>query len=683
MYGIKKVSIIVLMAIVISLFTAQTGFSLYMFNRNNNKEIQKSLAHRVEKEALYVFSELIKMEEASISFAEAAATVPQYNEEILFSLLEKYIDKEHLIVGGGFWLEPFEYDKTQKYFGPYMYKEDKDIILTWDYSNEKEDYFQYDWYKSGIETDKRAVWSEPYSDAVSGVAMITSTAPINKNGVSRGVVTIDVGLDQLQQYISDIKVGKEGYAFLVTKEGYYLGHRDEERNLKMKITEDNNTEIAELGKRLVSGDNSFSSAMKFEGEKNFIVSRPVGNSGLSLILIMPTKEAYAATKKLFMIMVIIMVIMLCVFSIVLERLISKHIVQPVNTIKERINQMAKGDFSVEIKTNSSNRVVEFGEIHKSLVNMQQSIKDIIKSIIETSHQVALSSEELTSISKQTVATAHEVGKAVEEISRAADIGAQETQQGAKHTNLLGKLIVKNQESMNNLNHSASEVDILKEEGIEVLNNLIEKTIENARESEEIHNIIIKTNESTEKIKNASQMIKNIARQTNLLALNASIEAARAGEEGRGFAVVAEEIKKLAEQSNDFTDEIEEVINELLDKTKNAVDTIEKATKLTAVQTQSVNSTQAKFEGITRSIDHMKEIIILLNESGSDMERKKIEMIKIIEELAEISQENAASTEEVVASIEEQVASMGEVARASEHLAVLARNMQESISAFKY
>ena len=89
-----------------------------------------------------------------------------------------------------------------------------------------------------------------------------------------------------------------------------------------------------------------------------------------------------------------------------------------------------------------------------------------------------------------------------------------------------------------------------------------------------------TNESAERIAIASE-IENIAGQTNLLALNAAIEAARAGESGRGLAVVAEGIRELAEQSNQFTEEISTIINDITDKTSTAVQVMEEIGKIVA------------------------------------------------------------------------------------------------------
>ncbi len=98
------------------------------------------------------------------------------------------------MVGGGFWFEPFAYQPDLKYYGPYKYKDDKGkVVLTWEYSNEEYNYFKYDWYKKGLTTKEKIIWSEPYEDAVTGVAMITASSPIRKEGKVIGVTTVDVG----------------------------------------------------------------------------------------------------------------------------------------------------------------------------------------------------------------------------------------------------------------------------------------------------------------------------------------------------------------------------------------------------------------------------------------------------------------------------------------------------------
>ena len=683
MNGIKRLSLTILIAIVVTLSVVQTGFSLLMFNRHNTEEVKESLNFKAEKEALYVSSELMKMEEASVNYAAAVASVPNYNQGLLLNILEKYIMNEKLIVGGGFWLEPFEYDKSQKYFGPYMYREGQKVVLTWDYSNEKEDYFKYDWYKDGMKTNKRAVWSEPYADAVTGITMITTTAPINKGSGKKGVVTLDVGLDELQEYISQITIGKEGYAFLVTKKGCYLGHKNQDKNLKTTITEDTNRQMAALGKRLIDGENNLSEIIAIDGKKHFVVTKAVGDSGLSLIVMMPVDEAYASSKQVILFMIIILLVSLILFSVILERMITKRIVKPISSIKSSISQMARGDFSGEIQNHKLSKIQEFKDIEESTLYMRQSVQEMIKSITNASLEVNNASEELSLISAQSAAVAEEVSKTVEGISKETEALAQKTQSGADKVQVLGQLITENKKAVNDLNDSVKEVNRLREEGIEVLKDLIEKTTENTEAAKIVYDTIAESSESTEKIKNASQMIRSIANQTNLLALNAAIEAARAGEEGRGFAVVADEIKKLAEQSSDFTDEIEGVIKELAAKTEKAVKTIQEVEALVNAQTESVNSTNIKFRDMACSMEKMKKVTGTLNLTEKEMQDKRLEMIKIMEELTSISQENAASTEEVSSFSEEQSDAVSEVAYASKQLSELAKTMQKSVSSFRY
>ncbi|MBS4537619.1 Cache 3/Cache 2 fusion domain-containing protein [Clostridium sp. D2Q-11] len=375
-----------------------------------------------------------------------------------------------------------------------------------------------------------------------------------------------------------------------------------------------------------------------------------------------------------------------ILAVIIAYIMSKRIAVPIVNLSKDIETLSNYDISLGEERETSKylkRKDEIGVITRSLETMQKNFISLIKNINNNSQQVASASNELTITSQQSSVAAEEIGRTVEEIAMGATDQAKETEEGASHINKLGQLIEKDQKLVDELNISTIEVDKLKNEGSEILNDLVEQNNQNNIAVEEVHEIIINTNKSAGKIENASQMIRNIAEQTNLLALNAAIEAARAGESGRGFAVVAEEIRKLAEQSNEFTKEITDIINNLAKETTYAVNKMEEVNKLMNSQSESVKFTNTKFEGIDNAIEKMKIVIKNINQSGNDMESKKDEIINIIENLSAISEENAASTEEVSASVEEQTASMEELANASEALSKIANEMKISISKFKY
>ncbi|WP_176461890.1 methyl-accepting chemotaxis protein [Anaeromicrobium sediminis] len=380
---------------------------------------------------------------------------------------------------------------------------------------------------------------------------------------------------------------------------------------------------------------------------------------------------------------IVISIIAIITSILFGIIITRSITIPISLAVNHIDGVANYDITRDVPLEFMNRKDEIGDLLKAIQKIEDNLRVIIKQIAYNSQNVASSSEELTATSQQASIVANEVARGIEEIANGANQQAKDTEKAVVNITELGVLIEEEQVKLSNLNQSADQVIHLKEEGINNVQDLVEKTKMNEKASKEINEVIVNANESAEKIYQASQMIKNIAEQTNLLALNAAIEAARAGESGRGFSVVADEIRKLAEQSDEFTEEISNIINDLKDKTENAVTTMKQMAIIVNEQTESVKKTENKFEGIAEAIEKTKNSIDEINESSKIMENKKDNIISIIENLSAISEENAAGTEEASASVEEQTASMEQIANASEELSKLAEDMNQSVAKFKY
>ena len=643
-----------------------------------------NLEQEIESKTMITLSEVTESIEheftAHRQVAESIASVykaqgNQLEKSDYKDIIESIVVINPHTLGSGLWIEKFKHNSSEKYFGPYVYKDGDTLLYTEEYEASDYDYPSTDWYLRGKNATGDAGWTSPYYDEASGITMITTAVPIKTSKGVIGVVSADYDLTTIQTIISDVKLGEHGYAYLLDEEGLFIAHKDADKVMQENIRDD--AELAPVADEIFSKDNS-SVQVRREGHNYRAYYLTLKSTGWKLVLMLPEDELFAAVNGMVTKAAVVTLIVMGL-AFVLISAYSTTLTKSIKEFVRMLEYLAQGDLTQEVEVTSKDEIGQMGEHFNTSVG---NLRKMVVAISDHSNNVASTSEQLAATSDQASTASEEVSKTIEEIANGANEQARDIEQTAQNVDQLGILLEQDAGHIKDLNSAAGQIESQKEEGFVILEELITKTNQNSDAVANVYNIIMSNNESAEKIENASTMIQSIADQTNLLALNAAIEAARAGEAGRGFSVVADEIRKLAEQSTNFTNDIKIVIDELKSKSQRAVDLIEKTKAIVGDQATSVDETGNKFKGIAEAIDAIKEIINRLNHSATLMAENKNGIIELSQNLSAFSEENAASTEEASAAMEEQAATIAEIASSGNDLARVAEELSHIIDRFK-
>lgn len=367
-------------------------------------------------------------------------------------------------------------------------------------------------------------------------------------------------------------------------------------------------------------------------------------------------------------------------AIVLGLILSSKIANPIAKIAEKVKLLAQGDLRIGHLDISQKD--EIGDLASGFNAMADNLQELVKRVMESSGQLSSASEELASGAEQLAKAASSVAASISEVS-----GGTEKQITA--VDEVSQVV----ESMNRV-----VVDIMA--NVKEATAVSEQTASTAhKESEEIDGTIAQMSKIEQTTNNAASLVYNlgsrsreigqivdtisgIAEQTNLLALNAAIEAARAGEQGKGFAVVADEVRKLAEQSQEAAKQISDLIRQIQFDTDQAVGAMNQGTSEVRVGTEAVNAAGKTFKQIAELI---KEVSAKVNFAGERLAQSAKDNQKIAAAVLvvdEISRGIAAQTQSVNAAVEEQTASSQEIASSSMLLMKNAEEMQRLLTRFK-
>ncbi len=513
------------------------------------------------------------------------------------------------------------------------------------------------WYGC-IET-KKTVLTEPYVDSSTGKMILSAACPVidDATGDVLGAVGMDIALDHMTQIMSGYKIGKKGYMLLLSENGTFLYHPQSDI-IQKNVTEVN---ISRNVADAIASKTDIFLQYKADGIIKYGSLQRAGDTGYIVLSSMPMSEYYATLAVMVIALILIFAIGIILIAVSIRKS-AASLAKPILELNHTAQRLAAGDLDVTIQITSEDEIGELGEsfqktvnrlkeyiayidetaevlaqiadgklsihlkydyvgefqkIKTALLNISDSMNQVMLGINDSSGRVSVGAAELATASQilaegaeqqaasiaQLAATTHTVTDQVENSRREAEASAKATAQAAD-------MIEQNQVKMKQMMDAMNEIH---------------------QTSQQVVGII--------------QTIEEIASQTNLLSLNASIEAARAGEAGRGFAVVADEIGKLALESSKAANTTKELIEV----------SMEEIGKGNTIAAGAMNSLK---ESVS-AVNHVNKMIQKTAENAAVQAENMRQLRTGIEEISHGIQDNSAASQETSATSEE-LASQAEI-----------------------
>lgn len=484
-----------------------------------------------------------------------------------------------------------------------------------------------------------------------------------------GYIRIDISMNMVENMLQDLNLGEGSIVGLITRDG-------------CEITTLNSEEPVFTDKEfynavLLNENTSDSVYCEYEGNEYLFVYSKVPESE-ALICAMVPKVMILNQASDIKTLTAIFVLVASVIAVVTGAFISSRISSAIKKVMVAFSKVSKGDLSVSV-TNS--RRDELGMLAESLNGMIGNIRKVMEKVTKVSAYVQDCSRIVLMASDELLQEAQEIMVAMQEIDGGVKTQVENTSGCLCEMSNLSEKVGSVYRNTGEIERIAYDTREIAEQGIGIVSELNHK----AENTTEITNQVIvnieRLQEESKEISNFVQTIHEIAEQTNLLSLNASIEAARAGEAGKGFAVVASEIRKLADQTVQAATQIENIIKNVNEKTRETVETAVTAKKIVVSQEEALHSTVDVFGNINHHVEELALALSNISAEVSEIEQTKMVVLDAMNSISSATEQSAAVSKEINITADKQMEIVKQNSLSIEELEEAIKHLNEAIAIF--
>lgn len=513
-----------------------------------------------------------------------------------------------------------------------------------------------EWFKC-VE-QKETILTEPYIDSATGKLILSAVSPVfDASGTALGAAGMDISLEHMTSVMGTYKIGRNGCILLLSETGTFIYHPDASI-LQKNISEINISQGAVDA--VMAGEQKFL-RYSVNGVAKYGTVEPAGDTGYIILSNMPMTEYFSMLIIIIIALIVVFALGIVLVSISIKKS-AASLTKPILELNHTAQQLAAGDLDVHLKIDAEDEIGELGDsigktvrrlkeyivyidetadvlshiadgklsinlkndyvgefqkIKTALLNISDSMNQVMVGINETSERVSVGAAELSSASRMLAESSELQASSVQEIAATTNSVAdnvedsyKDAETSAKATQQVTSMIEQNQQKMTLMMEAMEEI-----------------------------------RQTSQKVVGIIQTIEEIAEQTNLLSLNASIEAARAGEAGKGFAVVADEIGKLAAESSKAAGTTRDLIEVSMEE-------INKGNTIALSAMDSLKESVSAVENVN--------VMIKKTVNSAAIQAENMKQLRVgIDEIARGIQDNSAAAEETSATSEE-LASQAEI-----------------------